>query len=262
MNLPKYNTKRDGVPILSHKQIDEDVLALLEQYDKSLLTAPQAIDIEDFVERFMGYNIHFLDLTNNGSILGRMVFNKRKILAYDAEHDDITYCPVDEDTVVIDNSLLDNEYLLRSTMGHECGHGIYHKQIFKRDDNQLSLFPEEEMVATVCRKVDIVGNAKGKRSLVTMHDWTEHHANYFSAALLMNKAAMKILCGDKDFRENLKSEACGWENEILAEMVSDTFRVSRTSAKIRLAELGLDFKDYVSEPTIFTIGYPGAIPLC
>ncbi len=260
MILPKYNTKRDGVPILSHKKIDEDVLGLIEQYDKSLLVTPKPIDIEDFIERFMGYNIHFLDLTNNGSILGRMVFNKRKILAYDAEHDDITYCPVDEDTVAIDNSLLDNEYLLRSTMGHECGHGIYHKQIFKRDDNQLCLFPEDEMVATVCRKVDIIGNTKGKRSLVTMHDWTEHHANYFSAALLMNKAAMQVLCGDKDFRENLKSEAGGWENEILAEIVSDTFHVSRTSAKIRLEELGLDFRDYALEPNIFTVGYPDTVP--
>lgn len=257
MILPTYKTKKDGVPVLSNKQIEADVLLLIEQYNPELLKNPQPLDIEDFVENFIGFNVHYLDLTNNGSILGRMVFNKRKILAYDSEANDITYSPVDENTVVLDNSLLSgNEYLFRSTMGHECGHGIYHKQIFKKDDNQLSLFPEEEMSATVCRKRDILGSAqKGKRTLETLHDWTEHHANYFSAALLMNKSAMQVLCGDRALRERLRAEAPGWENEILAGYVSETFNVSKTSAKIRLNELDLEIKDYVATPTIFTLGY-------
>lgn len=256
-----YRVRKGGIPILKDKQIDEDAEYLLSQYDSTLLTDPHPLDVDDFTERFLGFNIHFDNLSNNGCIWGRMVFNNRRILVYDPEKNDIDFHPVDANTVVIDNSLLDspNEYALRSTMIHECGHGLYHGQIYRENDAQLSFFPvknEEKIAITACRSKDIQGN--GKRGLVTDHDWIEHHAKYFSAAMLMNRPAMHIVCGNKELRKNLRAEVPGFELEYLASLVSDTFNVSPASAKIRINQLGYGFEKS-EQSTIFSIGYPSNI---
>ena len=250
-----YRVRKDGVPILKDKEIDDDAEFILGQYDKTLLTDPHPLDVEDITERFLGFNIHYENLSNNGCIWGCMVFNNRKILVYDPDNNDIDYHPVDANTVVIDNSLLDdsNDYIFRSTMIHECGHGLYHAQIFRENDNQLSLFPEkaeEKIAVSVCRSSDIQGN--GRHELVSTHDWIEHHAKYFSAAMLMPRSAMHIVCGDKSMRENLSKLAPGYELDILASRVSNTFNVSPTSAKIRIIQLGYGFEEY-KQNTLFTI---------
>lgn len=259
-----YQVGKHGIPILKHAKIDDDVECLLQQYDKTLLTDPHPIDVDDFAERFLGFNMHYENLSNNGCIWGRMVFNNRRILVYDPETNGIAYHPVDANTIVIDNSLLDeaSEAAYRSTVAHEAGHGLYHPQIFREDDNQLSLFPienEQKVAVTVCRSVDVTGGTSGRRELVTDHDWIEHHAKYFSAALLMPKTAMKRLCMDETVRKKcLQYGIPILADEELARKVCNTFNVSYTSAKIRISELGYSFKQTEMEKTLFTVTYQPA----
>ena len=251
----KYQVREGGIPILKNDQIDNDAEYVLGLYDRTLLTDPHPLDVEDFTERLLGFNIDYMDITNNESIWGMMVYNNRNVIVYDREAKDIRLCPVAANTVVLDNSLLDegNEFIFRSTMMHECGHGLYHRQIFCEDDNQLSLFPElndEKIAITACRSSDIQGT--GKHSLVTKHDWIEHHAKYFSAATLMPKSAMKIICGDESLRNRLRDEAPGFETSLLASIVSDTFNVSSTSALIRINQLGFGF-DKGGQHSLFAV---------
>ncbi|MCR5847999.1 MAG: ImmA/IrrE family metallo-endopeptidase [Lachnospiraceae bacterium] len=248
-----YRVRNDGVPILKNKNIEDDAEYILSQYDDTLLTNPHPIDVEDFTERFLGYNIHFENLSFNGCIWGRMVFNNRRILVYDPEKKDIAYRPIDENTVVIDNSLLEapNEYAFRSTMIHECGHGLYHSQIYKENENQLSFFPtnnDEKIAITACRSSDVQGS--GKRELITKHDWIEHHAKYFSAAILMPRPAMHIVCYDKKLRDN-KFLSPEMKLDLLTERVSDTFNVSPASARIRINQLGYGI-DNIKQRKLFT----------
>lgn len=91
----------------------------------------------------------------------------------------------------------------------------------------------------------------------TDHDWLEHQAKYFSAAILMPREAMRVVCGDEAMRRNLTEEVPGFEEIILANHVSEVFNVSVESARIRIKQLEHDFKPAMhNNPTIFTIGYP------
>ena len=89
-------------------------------------------------------------------------------------------------------------------------------------------------VLTGCKKADIEGGAgiSGRRRLTTDTDWLEHHAKYFSAAILMPKTpflqAVSELTG-----EGLLPEA------ELSERLAAVFRVSPASVKIRLEQLAV-----------------------
>lgn len=259
MRRPEFRARKNGVPILKDDDIDKDVIVLLHDYNPELLEKPQALDIEDFAERFIGFGIHYDYLSNNGCIWGTMVFNNRLILVYDPEANSIDYHPVDAGTIVVDNTLLEGptEYALRSTIAHECGHGLYHPQIYKEDDNQLSLFPvntSNKLAVSVCRKEDINGSAGARKELITDHDWIEHHAKYFSASLLMNKAVMMKTYGNKEWRRKFLFEnGSGIADNNLVAQVARTFNVSPKSARIRLSKLGLLFEQ--NEFAHANIGY-------
>lgn len=261
----RFKTNRTGVPILFNTDIDSDAEVLLRDYNPDLLKIPQPLDVEDFTENYLGLNIHPDNLSHNGSIWGRMVFNNRLIPVYVPELGRAEYCPIEANTVVIDNSLLDSpdEFAFRSTMMHECGHDLYHPQIYREDDNQLSMFhlkpPQERIAATLCRSTDIEGNggSKKQRSLKSDRDWIEHHAKYFSAAMLMPKSMVKLICNEAGLRERLTDECCGFEETFLAQHLSDVFNVSPASAKIRIKQLNLGFENVPNRhPRLFVRGYP------
>jgi len=249
MYHPRFKTGRTGVPILRNADIDTDAELLLREYNPELLKTPQSLNVEDFAESYLGLNIHFEYLSNDGHIWGRMVFNNRQIPVFDPELGRAEYCPIDADTIVIDNRLLDeaNESIFRSTMAHECGHDIYHVQIFWEDDSQPTLFsldpPQEKIAATLCRAVDIEGSGTGDkpRPLTSDHDWIEHQAKYFSAAMLMPKSMVELICNEPALRKRLQDDACGFAEEFLAMHVADVFKVSLTSARIRIKQLKLGF---------------------
>ena len=48
----KYGT--NNIPLLSNETIDEHAELLIGDYDSSLLSKPQAIDVEDFAENYLG----------------------------------------------------------------------------------------------------------------------------------------------------------------------------------------------------------------
>ena len=130
MIQPHFKTSMTGVPILKNAAIEADAERILRDYNPSLLETPQALDVDDFAENYLGLRIHYENLSHNGSIWGRMVFYNSQIPVYVPLLDRAEYCPVEAGTILIDNSLEDEERktLFRSTMMHECGHKVYHMQ--------------------------------------------------------------------------------------------------------------------------------------
>lgn len=258
MYEPEFRCQKNGVPILSHKEIEDDAENFIKDFDVEILERPRELDIERFVEYYLRLSLDYNNLSNCGLILGRMVFNDTdKIPIYDAERGRAEYISAERGTVMIDNMLLDDEHRLRSTLGHEAGHWIYQKSYFCTDSNQLTLFDTVDRVGTACRKSDIEGGDGTKRTLSTDHDWLEHQAKYFSAAILMPRKAMKVVCGDEAMRRNLTAEAPGFEEIFLANHVAEVFNVSVESARIRIKQLEHDFEPVMhNNPAIFTIGYP------
>ncbi len=240
----KYGT--NNVPILSNDKIDEHAEALIGDYDSSLLLKPQAVDVEDFAENYLRLSFHYTNLSHNGFIWGRMVFNDAKIIVYNPEKKCADEEPVDASTIVIDNGLLEEkkEHAFRSTVMHESGHAIYHDEYYYIDNYQLPLEDESEvehLPYTSCEAKNIMGGAGVYRKLHTDTEWIEHQAKYFSAAMLMPRKTIRMLCADSNVQHFCFSEHPGYENDALIAMVSKIYNVSLESAKIRIQELDLAY---------------------
>lgn len=265
MYEPQFRCRSNGVPILSHEDIESDAEMFIRDFDPGALSNPKEINIEEFVEFYLGLTSEYNNLSHCGLILGRMVFNdSNKVPVYDVDTKRAEYIFAERGTVMIDNTLLTDEHRFRSTMGHEAGHWIYQQSYFYRDPNQLVLFDNLEQTSTACRKTDIEGTESaqnnGRKQLSTDHDWLEHQAKYFSAAILMPRAAMRKVCGDIELRKKLMDEFPGFEMEILSAEIAELFNVSSESAKIRIRQLGFDFEHSpVKQKTIFTISYPSSV---
>lgn len=242
-----------NVPVISDLEIDVGAEKLLCDYDRRLLTNPQPLDVEAFAEDYLGLHIHYDNLSHNGCIWGTMIFVNSRIPIFDQKKKRAEYIPVDANTIIIDNSIASGgrEEVFRSSLGHECGHGIYHREYFEHRLKNPDLYEDDEFGVgfAACRKADIMGiHRKWRRTLLTERDFIEHHAKRFSAALLMPKTAMRVVCHDKGFRDLARGEAPDLSNEILAEQVADVFKVSSASALIRIQQLKLGFKSRPNSP--------------
>jgi len=230
--IPLYfETKPNGVPLLSNRDIELDAVAILKDFSPDLLKIPGSVDIERFVESYLDLNLDFNWLTNNQSILGRMVFENTMIPVYNPSAEYAEDYPVSANTIIVDNSLVDIEVLLRSTLAHECGHAIYHRSYY----SQKAAVP-----AAACTAHDIQ-TKNPARHLATDHDWLEHHARYFSAAILMPYPAVRVV--RREYAEHLdlwyKKETRLY-NHLMAHRIASVFKVSVAAAKIRLHQLHLD----------------------
>ena len=121
---------------------------------------------------------------------------------------DYLYCKIG--ALHIDNTLLDGRkgYRLRSRIGHVCGHWVFHSYYYTIKDNGNPHRNVRLPEITGCKKAAIEGGAdvSGRRKLITDADWLEHHAKYFSAAILMPKTPFMDAVSDLTVK-GLRDEA-------------------------------------------------------
>ena len=246
MIQPSFKTGMTGVPILKNTAIETDVERMLRDYNPSLLKMPQPLDVEDFTEGYLGLSVHYDNLSHNGSIWGRMVFYNSQIPVYVLEQEHAEYLPIEANTILIDNSLLneERETAYRSTMMHECGHKVYHTQ-FYREEAEPSMWvtaTREQMPATACRKVDVIDfGSCGKRVLISDNDWLEHQAKHFSAAALMPAPAVRCLYDELEIGENMRVSSSKASEYDFIFWLTSIFHVPTRSAEVRIRQLKLDF---------------------
>lgn len=222
---------------MRNSEIDTHAEEYLKDYNHSVIKIPQPINMEDFAEFYLDLTLDYTYLSHCGLILGRMVFQEvERIPVYLPKKKCADYLYASRGTLLIDNTLLNDwkEYRLRSTIGHECGHWLFHSDFYTNVDNRSYHRNTPVPEITGCKKTDIEGSteANGKRRLVTNIDWLEHHAKYFSAAILMPKTPFTNAVSDLGENTHQNQTA-------LAESLSEIFQVSPSSANIRLAQLGL-----------------------
>ena len=238
--IPLYfETKPGGVPLLSDRDIERDAAALIRDFNPSLLSDPAPVDIERFAESYLQLSIDFNWLSHNQTLLGRMVFCDTIIPVYDPYTKRAEDFPVHARTMIIDNSLIEKEALLRSTIAHECGHAIYHRSFYGRQKTQTAACT----VSDIRIQTDV-------RQLTTNHDWLEHHAKRFSAAILMPYPAVRNVC--KSYTDHLtlwyknEPQLC---NRLAANRLASVFKVSCAAAQIRMNQLHLDFQAPAETPS-------------
>lgn len=244
-----FRRKKNGVPILSKKDIEDMAEVIIQDYKPKILNEPCSLDIELFSESYTGLEMDYQDLTHDQSILGMMVFNDCRIPVYDAEKEKAKRIMVHEGTILIDNSLLEDDQIRRGrfTLSHEVSHWFLHRKIYCIDKNQISLFDvlqEESQPFIKCRTIDI--ECSGRRELVTDDDWMEWQADHMASALLMPKRAFSDAAKKKfksaGITKGFYKMGTNFEQDLWAEVMSfelaDLFDVSRVAARIRLKNLG------------------------
>lgn len=258
----------NNVPRVSDTEIEHHAIQYLQDYNADLLRTPQPLDVEDFAEGYLHLRFHYTNLSHTGFIWGRMVFNNTMIIVYDPEKNIADEEPVNANTIVIDNSLLEEnrEINFRSTVMHECGHSVYHPEYYCIDYSELSLGGHVDVARlpyTHCKSSDIQGEwASGKkRRLTTDFDWLEHQAKYFSAATLMPQEAMRVLCRSPKVQTYCFEKHPKLENDALVAIVAQKFLVSQESARIRIKQLKLGFMSPNESPLSYFVSGQHILPL-
>lgn len=237
MYQPKIRKQRNGIPILRNCEIDAHAEAFLRDYDATLLETPKPVDIESFAELYLDLSLDYVYLSHCGLILGRMVFQEvEPVPVYLPKDKCADYLYAKRGTLLIDSTLLDDrkEYRLRSTIGHECGHWVFHSDYYNGKHKRNLHKKIQPLELTGCKETDIEGDAgiASRRRLITDMDWLEHHAKYFSAAILMPKTPFLLAVSELTGKGRLPKT-------VLSEKLSAVFQVSPISVKIRLEQLSV-----------------------
>lgn len=233
MYTPQYKWNVKNVPILSREQIDTIAEGFLADFQPKALREPQAVDVDGFLEMYLGVTPDYQYLSHNMIYLGMSVFHDTdSIPIYDPVTDRAEYFSAKANTVIFDRRLVDEEkqeHRYRFTGGHEGGHFIFHPPYFERIRKIRKLLGMEDELFTQCHRTDLV--EKKKKQLTTDNDWIEWQANQFSSSLLMPKPAVLLLLDDFDL------EGFGVLRAV-HEMV-EQFNVSPQAARNRLSGLGV-----------------------
>lgn len=236
MYKPEFRKKNNGVPILSKSELEDMAENFIRDFNPDALKTPMEIDIDSFAQNYLRLNQDFQYLSHNGMYLGMIVFNDSDIPVYIPQINRAEYIKAKAGTIIIDNNLLaeSQEQRYRYTMGHECGHDIFHKSYFAFDPNQITMFVGKQKPMIQCREISLNSKAKPVDQW-TDKDRMEWQANYFSSALLMPKSMVSKLIESVTNKNTLSIHA-----KRVYEMIR-TFNVSAQAAEYRLRELGFIF---------------------
>lgn len=209
-----------------------------------VLEAPEPIDEDRFLTEYLGLTQDFQYLTHCGLYLGMIVFeDSNKIAVYNQDTNRAEYIKVKKGTVIIDNTLLqeNQEHRYRFTAIHEGGHWLFHRHKYCKKTTKIPLYDICGVDSFQCRANNIESKFKPLEQW-NDNDTMEWQANYFSSALLMPKSMLVKLCNDKNIVEELSYQSF-WNNDIynclLINKVSEVFNVSRKAAEVRLNNLYL-----------------------
>lgn len=226
--------KPSGLPVLSRKQIDQLGEEILRDFAPDLLKRPGALDIDLFVESYLGMELDFQYLSNNGIYLGMTIFDETsKLPVYDPEKQQAKYFFVKGNTVLIDRSLIrsrKNEGRYRFTVGHEAAHALLHREYYRRMKNYLQEHPDAKSShLPPCRAGAYL--KPEQRNFQTDHDWLEWQADTLASALLMPKSMVS--------QEVYDFESYDWSDRFCVDHLAEVFQVSRAAVKCRVKQLNL-----------------------
>ena len=248
MYEPNVRRKSSGVPIVSKEEIDMIAEKMLLDFDPALLNTPQEIDIDLFVQDYLGMDQDFQYLSHNGIYLGMTVFNDTDCVpVYDPQTNRAEYVSERAKTILIDNRLTapNQEHRYRFTMGHESGHGVFHGPYFVKATDSLDYFDhvwlgELYQPIVKCRIDDYNSSGRKTNGIWSDIDWMEWQANTFSSAILMPKKTV-IEVANSCIGNRRPSR---FRDYSVIKEVAMTFNVSEEAVRIRLAYLDLISKEY------------------
>ena len=257
LQLRRFDRENNYQPILSNREIDEYVHALLEDYKPELLREPGIINYQHFLESYLGMQILFHDIYTDDPekpILALTAFREGKIKVFDRDNECVKKIVVPARSVVMDNSIMDDdkEHLALFTGMHEGGHitmqwHVYTGETFDGELFDLEYDWDDDIEPIVyCRRSNIENRLSTRRNPTPM-EWREHHADYFAAAITMPNKTFKPFVAQL-LREHSYYERTitlgrdeDWDIlalDLLPDAISDVYGVSKRAARIKLKTSG------------------------
>ncbi len=231
MYQPSFRKKKNLAPVLSLNEINEIAECFVLDFCPDAATNPQPLNIDLFLEAYLGLSIDYHYLSNCGLYLGMTVFKDTdRVVIYLPENDKADYISIPSKTVIIDSSLTETNQInrYRYTGGHEAGHWIFHKDHYDYISTKRNIEDADThfIQCKELRKADMSTDTK------TWSDqkWMEWQADKYSSCWFMPESAVKIVFNKK----------LSWKNEEpeLLRIIANTFQVSELAACYRLLDLG------------------------
>ena len=232
MYTPIIRTKQNELPILKREEIDDIAEQFLMDFQPEALRNPMEVDVDGFLERYLGATPDYQYLSHNMIYLGMTVFqDTNSIPVYDPRTNRAEYFSAKANTVIFDTRLVEEanqEHRYRFTAGHECGHLVFHTPYFDRLALIRRLWGVKNEMVMQCLRMDLPSSKK--RELKTDNDWMEWQANQFSGSFLMPKTAVLSVLDD------FGTDSIGVFNALNA--MASIFNVSHEAVLNRLRNLG------------------------
>lgn len=227
---------KSGALIIGSNRLDDYATKFLTRYCAQALTTPMPLPIEDML-RDANLTVKTASLSRNLDIFGCCLLLDGFVQIYDRDTD--TYKPVfyPAGTLLFDP---DSEWMYgegskRNTLIHEMIHWDKDKMYFKILERK-NRKAKEELYPIMCRQSRRnFEPPSGKRTKQNEVEWLEWQAHRLAPRVLMPRD-MFIKKAEEFLREPL--DGC----DALVDNLADFFRVSRTSTKIRLIEVGIERK--------------------
>lgn len=211
--------------------MDEVAEDFLRKYYPKALLEPIEVDPYELANK-MGLHVRMEYLTKDGSVFGRTYFCDCEIDLYNPETGDFYKDNVEAGTIIVDKQayFLYSVGASHNTIVHECVHWDKHKKAIA-----LARLYNKSLTSIGCKVVGGVTN--GERDSLA---WMEWQANSLAPKIQMPKEMFKKYVDSlisKYRREYEKYDIIDLIEPIITD-VSMKYGVSKTSAKIRLLEIG------------------------
>jgi len=232
------------VPYITYDVLDAYAEAIVADFEPKLLIKPGIVNVEAFIEYYLGLSIRYLHICYGHKVLGMTAFNTGLLDVVDDETGLPDSVPVMEGTVILDTSLTTKRSLprLRFTTMHEASHWMLHREAFSKDNpfGPAGIY-ENQYLAAKEGRVDYSRSTKEK----TDADRMERQADFLSSAILMPRPALREAYRQffrtYDDRPRRIKKGSSKTDDIYAarlpEYVACLFGVSKRAALIRLEKL-------------------------
>lgn len=170
-NKLAFNSK--GVLQVRDEELEAFSISQLKDYKKDYFKTIHPLDVEDFIENYLGKKILYYRLSQDKSIFGTTAITDGFIPII-SEKNKTDFRFFKAGTICIDiEACKNNENLIRSTSMHEAAH------------SQFDMFVNKELIDRDTYLIDsiIIDGRIVKRK--TDKDWIEYHANKYMSYMLM-----------------------------------------------------------------------------
>ena len=189
-----YRPTKDGGIYLSYQQIEKLTEEIIRDYRPDVLTYPQAVDYDDFLECYLGVEVdyqHIYSTGKQGDILGCTIFSEQNLPVFDKENMRKAYLRYQPITVVLDNSLVEGDRSIQENITglHEGGHVWLHGSFFTVQEGQMQI-DEIDQKRVCCRKEGMEAIEQVYCSNAEM--WREWQATTFAVTLALPKKSLNL----------------------------------------------------------------------